>query len=100
MLWRLKHTREKCSRSFTTVLRLMEQYPEYVFLQTQPQLYEYMKEEFPDIYKKIKERVAEGRWEADGAMWVEADCNLTSENLLQGRFFLEANLSRMNSVKM
>ena len=53
-LWRLKHTREKCSRSFTTVLRLMEQYPEYVFLQTQPQLYEYMKEEFPDIYKKIR----------------------------------------------
>ena len=77
-LWRLKHTREKCSRSFSTVLRLMEQYPEYIFLQTQPQLYEYVKEEFPELYKKIKERVAEGRWEADGAMWVEADCNLTS----------------------
>ena len=77
-LWRLKHTREKCSRSFATVLRLMEQYPEYIFLQTQPQLYEYVKEEFPDLYAKIKERVAEGRWEADGAMWVEADCNLTS----------------------
>jgi len=92
-LWRLKHTREKCSRSFSTVLRLMEQYPEYIFLQTQPQLYEYMKEEFPEIYKKIKERVAEGRWEADGAMWVEADCNLTSgesltrQILLGSRFF-------------
>lgn len=87
-LWRLKHTREKCSRSFTTVLRLMEQYPEYIFLQTQPQLYEYMKEEFPDIYKKIKERVAEGRWEADGAMWVEADCNLTSGESLTRQILL------------
>ena len=87
-LWRLKHTREKCSRSFTTVLRLMEQYPEYVFLQTQPQLYEYMKEEFPDIYKKIKERVAEGRLEADGAMWVEADCNLTSGESLTRQILL------------
>ncbi len=77
-LWRLKHTREKCSRSFSTVFRLMELFPEYVFLQTQPQLYEYMKEEFPDIYANIKKRVQEGRWEADGAMWVEADCNLTS----------------------
>lgn len=47
-LWRLKHTREKCSRSFSTVFRLMELYPEYIFLQTQPQLYEYMKQEFPD----------------------------------------------------
>lgn len=77
-LWRLKHTREKCSRSFSTVFRMMEQYPEYVFLQTQPQLYEYMKEEFPDIFENIKKRVQEGRWEADGGMWVEADCNLTS----------------------
>lgn len=77
-LWRLKHTREKCSRSFSTVLRLMELYPEYIFLQTQPQLYEYMKEEFPDIYRNIKKRAMEGRWETDGGMWVEADCNLTS----------------------
>jgi len=77
-LWRLKHTREKCSRSFSTVFRLMEMFPEYIFLQTQPQLYEYMKEEFPDIYKDIKKRVKEGRWEVDGGMWVEADCNLTS----------------------
>ncbi len=76
-LWRLKHTKEKASRSFSTVLRLMEMYPEYIFLQTQPQLYEYMKEEFPDIYEEIKERVRQGRWEIDGAMWVEADCNLT-----------------------
>lgn len=30
-LWRLKHTREKIARSFSTVLRLMEQYPEYIF---------------------------------------------------------------------
>lgn len=77
-LWRLKHTHEKISRSFSTVLRMMEMFPEYIFLQTQPQLYEYIKEDFPEIYEKIQEKVKEGRWEADGAMWVEADCNLTS----------------------
>ncbi|MDO5410543.1 MAG: alpha-mannosidase [Lachnospiraceae bacterium] len=87
-LWRLKHTREKCSRSFSTVLRLMEMYPEYIFLQTQPQLYEYMKECFPDIFEKIKEKVAEGKWEADGAMWVEADCNLTSGESLTRQILL------------
>lgn len=94
-LWRLKHTKEKGSRSFSTVLRLMELYPEYQFLQTQPQIYAYMKEEFPELYKNIKKRVAEGRWEADGAMWVEADCNLTSgeslvrQILLGSRFLKE-----------
>lgn len=87
-LWRLKHTREKISRSFTTVLRLMEQYPEYIFLQTQPQLYEYIKEDFPEIYEKMKERIAEGRWESDGGMWVEADCNLTSGESLTRQILL------------
>ncbi|AIQ37165.1 alpha-mannosidase [Paenibacillus sp. FSL H7-0716] len=77
-LWRLTHTREKAARSFSTVLQLMEQFPEYVFLQTQPQLYAYIKADYPEIYEKIKARVKEGRWEAGGAMWLEADCNLTS----------------------
>ena len=77
-LWRLKHTHEKASRSFSTVLRMMEMFPEYIFLQTQPQLYEYIKEDFPEIYEEIKKRVKEGRWEVDGGMWIEADCNLTS----------------------
>nr|WP_229714053.1 alpha-mannosidase [Saccharibacillus endophyticus] len=77
-LWRLTHTREKAARSFSTVLRLMRQFPEYIFLQTQPQLYDYIKQDYPELYGQIAERVEEGRWEAGGAMWLEADCNLTS----------------------
>ncbi|WP_156289836.1 alpha-mannosidase [Oceanobacillus salinisoli] len=77
-LWRTKHTREKIARSFSTVLRLMEKYPEYIFLQTQPQLYSYIKEDYPEIYKQIKDRVNKGVWEVDGGMWLEADCNIPS----------------------
>ncbi|WP_168121208.1 alpha-mannosidase [Paenibacillus sp. HB172176] len=93
-LWRLSHTREKAARSFSTVLKLMEQYPEYIFLQTQPQLYEYIKQDYPDIYTKIKSRIGEGRWEAGGAMWLEADCNLSSgeslvRQILYGTRFLK-----------
>ena len=98
-LWRLKHTREKASRSFSTVLRLMEQFDEYIFLQTQPQIYEYIKKDFPEIFEKIKERVKEGRWEADGAMWVEADCNLTSgesltRQILMGSKFVKEEFDK------
>jgi alpha-mannosidase len=94
-LWRLSHTREKSMRTFATALRLMERYPEYIFLQTQPQLYAYMKEDSDALYRQIRRRVAEGRWEADGAMWLEADCNLISgeslvrQMLLGTRFFRE-----------
>ncbi len=98
-LWRLKHTHEKASRSFSTVLRMMEMFPEYIFLQTQPQLYAYVKEDFPEIYEAIKKRVEEGRWEADGGMWVEADCNLTSgesltRQLLLGSRFLKEEFGK------
>ncbi|MBS6195791.1 MAG: alpha-mannosidase [Clostridiales bacterium] len=85
-LWRLKNTREKAQRSFSTVFRLMERYPEYIFLQSQPQLYQYVKEDCPELYEKIKEKAAEGKWEPDGGMWVEADCNLPSGESLVRQF--------------
>ena len=93
-LWQLKHTREKSARSFSTVLRLMEQYPEYLFLQSQPQLYEYIKNDYPDIYKQMKERIKEGRWETEGGMWLEADCNIPSGESLVRQLLLGSNFLR------
>ncbi len=94
-LWTLAQTREKAQRSFSTVLRLMEQYPEYHFMSSQPQLYAYVKQDAPELYRQIQARVAEGRWEVEGAMWLEADCNLTSgeslvRQLLYGKRFMQA----------
>ncbi|MBA4688765.1 MAG: alpha-mannosidase [Candidatus Galacturonibacter soehngenii] len=93
--WQIKQTRQKVVRSFLTVLNLMEQYPEYKFMSSQPQLYQYVKEQAPKLYEQIKEKVKQGRWEAEGAMWLEADCNLASgealiRQILHGkRFFKE-----------
>ncbi|MBO6158893.1 MAG: alpha-mannosidase [Firmicutes bacterium] len=77
-LWRLKHTREKAQRTFSTVLRYMEEFDEYVFMHSSPQVYKDLKTDAPELYERIKQRVAEGRWEPEGGMWLEADCNLTS----------------------
>lgn len=75
-LWTVEQTREKVLRSFSTVLELMDRYPDYRFMSSQPILYQFVKEQEPELYARIKERVKEGRWEVDGAMWLEADCNL------------------------
>jgi alpha-mannosidase len=77
-LWTISQTKEKAARSFSTVLNLMKQYPEYKFMSSQPQLYQYIKENQPQLYEEIKEKIKEGSWEADGAMWLEADCNIPS----------------------
>ncbi len=93
-LWRLRHTREKAARSFSTVNRLMEKYDHYIFLQSQPQLYEYIKEDYPDIYEHIKKRVKEGRWEPSGAMWVECDCNIASGESIIRQILVGKNFFR------
>ena len=77
-LWNLDQTKQKIERSFSTVLKLMEEYPEYKFFSSQPQLFDFLKARNPDLYAKVKEKILEGRWEVDGSMWLEADCNLTS----------------------
>ena len=79
-------TREKVCRSFATVLKLMDEYPNYKFMSSQPQLYYFLKQRYPELYEQIKQRVAEGRWEPEGGMWVEADCNLTSGESLVRQF--------------
>ena len=85
-LWPLWRTRQKTAHTFSTVLRLMEQYPEYHFTASTPQLYAFVQQDFPELYAEIKQRVAEGRWEPIGGMWLEADCNLPNGESLVRQF--------------
>ena len=66
----------------------MEQYPEYRFTCSQPQLYQYTKDHYPVLYRQIAKWVKTGRWETAGAMWVEADCNATSGESLVRQMLL------------
>jgi alpha-mannosidase len=82
--WPYWRTHQKIAHTVANVLSLMERYPFYHYSQSQPQALQWLKEDMPAIYARVKERVAEGRFEPVGAMWVEADCNLTSgESLIR-----------------
>ena len=92
--WPVREAKRKVARSWSTQLALLDEYPDYIFAASQPLQYAWMQESYPDIYRRIKEKVAAGRWEPVGAMWVEADCNLPSgeslvrQLLLGKRFFM------------
>lgn len=93
-LWTLKQTREKVQRSFSTVVELMNRYPEYRFMSSQAYLYQILKEEAPEIYEQIRRLIRDGKWECEGSMWVEADCNLSSgeslvRQILYGKRFFK-----------
>ncbi|MBR5519334.1 MAG: alpha-mannosidase [Clostridia bacterium] len=87
-LWQLKDTVRKCGHTFTSMLRLMEEYPEFTFSCSQLQLMDYTKKYYPEVFAQIKERVKEGRWEIVGPMWVESDCNVVSgESLVRQNLY-------------
>ncbi len=93
-LWPLSETVKKCGRTFANQLKLMEIYPEFVFGASQAQLYAFVKEYYPELFAKVKKRVASGQWEVQGGMWVEADCNLTAgeslvRQILYGKRFFK-----------
>ncbi|MFA6688768.1 MAG: alpha-mannosidase [Sphaerochaetaceae bacterium] len=86
-LWTLAQTREKSIRSYATVLYLMDRYPEYRFSSSQMQLLDFLKRDEPSLFARIKARVLEGRWEVEGAMWVESDAILTSGESLTRQIY-------------
>lgn len=105
-LWPIRETIRKGARTFSTVLRMMERYPDYVFGASQPQLYDWIKQHYPKLYEQIKERVREGRWEPQGAMWVESDTNvpggesLVRQILYGKRYFQQEFGQEMKSLWM
>lgn len=77
-LWPIAETKRKALRTFANSLRLMERFPHYRFLCSQPQQYAWVKERSPELFNQIRARVKEKRWEPMGAMWIEPDGNLPS----------------------
>ena len=81
-LWPMAETHRKTARTFAAQLRLIEEYPEYKFIQSQPASYEMCKQHYPELFERIKKAVKGGQWIADGAMWVEPDTNMASGEAL------------------
>ncbi|HIB69522.1 MAG TPA: alpha-mannosidase, partial [Phycisphaerales bacterium] len=101
-LWPVGQTRGKAARTFHTVDHLMDAFPDYHFSQSQPQLYDFIRKDYPQLFERIKERVKEGRWEVLGGLWVEADANLTGaeslvRQLLLGRGFFREHFGEAES---
>ena len=93
-LWTTEQTRAKVGRTFSNVLKLMQEFPDYRFTQSQPQLYQWAEQDYPDLFLQIQQQVAQGRWELTGGMWVEPDCNIPSgeslvRQLLWGRRYYQ-----------
>ncbi len=75
-LWPSTETVDVVRRTFGTALQLMNEYPGYTYTQSAAAYNEWMAEKYPSMNAEIKKRIAEGRWEIVGGMWVEPDLNM------------------------
>jgi alpha-mannosidase len=94
-LWPVRETMRKCARTFSNVVSLMDADPEFTFSCSSAQQLAWIKQLYPDLFERIKEKVAEGRFVPVGGMWVEADGNMPggeamARQFIEGKhFFLE-----------
>lgn len=101
--WTYDQTREKTQRTFSSVVELMKKYPEYKFMSSQAQLFDFLEDDAPEIYADVKELIRQGRFEVEGGMWLEADCNLMSgesfvRQFLFGKRFFKQKFDKDNSM--
>ncbi len=93
-LWEVRETVRKTARTMANNLELMDRYPGMIFTQSQAILYDFLKEHYPELYARIKEKIKEGKWIIEGNSWVEADTNVANgesliRQLLYGREFFK-----------
>ena len=96
-LWPLAETYRKTLRTFSTAVRYMDEYPEYRFACSQAQQYAWIRDRNPDLWERMRAKVAAGQFVPVGGTWVEPDLNLPSgeslvRQLLHGQRFFEREL--------
>lgn len=85
-LWTIDETVKKCARTFSNQLSLMEQYPEYLFIQSSAYHTEMIRENYPGLFDRMRAAIAEGRYEPNGGVWVECDCNIPTGEMMARQF--------------
>ena len=85
-LWPVEETLRKSARTYSNQLALMEEYPDYQFLLCEPPILEWLKELYPNVWARVKEKVAAGKFHPEGALWVESDTNIPSGESLIRQF--------------
>ena len=98
-MWGLQETAAATVNTFRTMLRLMEEYPEFTFAQSQASTYALTERYAPELLPAIRERIREGRWEVTAASWVENDKNLSGgEAMARHILYTKQYLSRLLEI--
>lgn len=93
-LWHRGETLKKCARTYSNQMSLMEQYDEYTFIQSSTHHLDLMKKNYPELFEEIKEQIAKGKYEPNGGVFIECDCNIPSGEYMVRQFLWGQRFTR------
>lgn len=93
-LWHVGETEKKVTRTYANALSLMDQYDEYMFVQSSACHSDMIRKNCPELFERISQKVKEGRYEPNGGVWVECDCNITSGESMIRQFLWGQRFTR------
>ena len=102
-LWQEKHSVRKMANTVANTVALADRFPEYVFTLSQPYAFQWLETYYPELFKKLCEKVASGNIDPVGNLWVELDCNLAGgesiiRQLLYGRAYYMEKFGRCSDI--
>ena len=75
-LWQWAEGYQEVRATFQSAIDRMAEYPEFVFTCDSVCYLQWVEESDPELFERIRERIADGRWQVVGGWWVEPDCNI------------------------
>ncbi|MBT2450593.1 alpha-mannosidase [Streptomyces sp. ISL-43] len=85
-LWPLRETVRKVSRTSSNMVNLMDEHPEFVFAMSQAQQLDWIKTYRPELFERVKKKIADGQFVPVGGMWVESDTNMVGGEAMARQF--------------
>lgn len=64
--------------TFNQAVKFMDEFPGFTFSQSSSAIYQTIEEHYPELFKKIQEKVKKGQWEIVGGRVCEGDTNMLS----------------------
>ncbi|GAB4180082.1 MAG: alpha-mannosidase [Coleofasciculaceae cyanobacterium] len=102
-LWTVSETWEVAQRTFESVLKLQQEFPDLTYCHSTPALYSWIEQHCPDLFAAIKQQITLGRWEVVGGMWVEPDLNLINgesivRQVLYAQHYVQEKFGQLTTV--
>lgn len=100
-LWTVEEGKHKLARTVSNAVKVLKKNKEYKFMMSMVLYMDWLKNLYPALYKEVVELIKEKRFEINGAVWVECDCNITGaeamvRQFVKGQLWLKENLGITN----